>query len=73
MGRVAGLRARLGLEFSWSQQAGPDLTGHGPGLKISARGRPVVENNRKSITKEEIEIFCFYLFNVIKVQNTQQA
>jgi len=39
--------------------------GHGAqaGPKYFGPCRPLIEN--KSVAKEEIEIFCFYLFNVI--------
>ena len=35
--------------------------------------RPLIENNGKSVTKEEIEIFCLYLFNVITFHNTRHT
>ena len=44
--------------------------GNGPSLKNFGLCRPLIENKRKSITKEEIEVFCFHMFNVNKVQNT---
>ena len=45
--------------------------GNGPSLKNFGLCRPLIENKRKSITKEEIEVFCFHMFNVNEVQNTQ--
>jgi len=63
-------QARPRISLITTGRAGPNGARAGP--KIVDPCRPLIENKGKSFTKEEIEIFCFYLFNVITFQNTQQ-